>query len=242
MAAGLPELRSVPTIRDFRAHSIRCVRVRRPVERIASRRRPRHDREQPTQVLRLLLERHGELVTREDLRAALWPDQTFIDDFDQGLNAAVNGSGTSCATRRRSAIHRDRPAAGYRFIGHVDEPEAVQGPPISSSSEPGHGDGHDRERSGLGGFTALVMLASVFAVKWMALRSTSPPAAPATLPPRVVALTTLPGVESFADTLSGWQRDRVHMERREGRQLRCLCQGRRLLRGSAADAGFGAGM
>ena len=45
--------------------------------------------EQPTQVLRLLLERHGELVTREDLRAALWPDQTFIDDFDQGLNAAV---------------------------------------------------------------------------------------------------------------------------------------------------------
>ena len=39
--------------------------------------------------------------------------------------------------------------------------------------------------------------------------------------------------------LSGWQRDRVHMERREGRQLRCLCEGHCLLGGSAADDGSG---
>jgi Tol biopolymer transport system component len=43
-----------------------------------------------------------------------------------------------------------------------------------------------------------VILAGVLAVMWMPLRSTSPPAAPANLPARVVALTTLPGVESFA--------------------------------------------
>ena len=43
-----------------------------------------------------------------------------------------------------------------------------------------------------------MILAGAVAVMWMPLRSTSPPAAPATPPARVVALTTLPGVESFA--------------------------------------------
>src|SRR6201981_1142153 len=44
--------------------------------------------EQPFQVLSMLLERPGEVVTREDLHARLWPADTFVD-FDHGLNAAV---------------------------------------------------------------------------------------------------------------------------------------------------------
>ena len=44
--------------------------------------------EQPFQVLAMLLERPGEVVTRVDLRARLWPSDTFVD-FDHGLNAAV---------------------------------------------------------------------------------------------------------------------------------------------------------
>jgi Tol biopolymer transport system component/DNA-binding winged helix-turn-helix (wHTH) protein len=44
--------------------------------------------EQPFQVLAILLERPGELVTREELRSRLWPADTFVD-FDHGLNAAV---------------------------------------------------------------------------------------------------------------------------------------------------------
>ena len=44
--------------------------------------------EQPLQVLVALLERPGELVTREELRSKLWPADTFVD-FDHGLNAAV---------------------------------------------------------------------------------------------------------------------------------------------------------
>lgn len=43
--------------------------------------------EQPFQVLAALLERAGELVTREELRARLWSADTFVD-FDHGLNAA----------------------------------------------------------------------------------------------------------------------------------------------------------
>jgi DNA-binding response OmpR family regulator len=44
--------------------------------------------EQPLQILITLLERPGELVRREELRAKLWPADTFVD-FDHGLNAAV---------------------------------------------------------------------------------------------------------------------------------------------------------
>ena len=44
--------------------------------------------QQPLQLLSVLLEQPGELVTREELRKRLWPDDTFVD-FEHGLNAAV---------------------------------------------------------------------------------------------------------------------------------------------------------
>src|SRR5262249_54308916 len=44
--------------------------------------------EQPFQVLRTLLERQGEIVTRDELKQILWPADTFVD-FDDGLNTAV---------------------------------------------------------------------------------------------------------------------------------------------------------
>ncbi|OLB31270.1 MAG: hypothetical protein AUH13_08820 [Acidobacteria bacterium 13_2_20CM_58_27] len=44
--------------------------------------------DQPFQVLALLLERPGDVVTREDLRQKLWPADTFVD-FDNGLNSAI---------------------------------------------------------------------------------------------------------------------------------------------------------
>jgi DNA-binding winged helix-turn-helix (wHTH) protein/tetratricopeptide (TPR) repeat protein len=72
---------------------------------------------QSFQILRMLLERPGELVTREDLRAALWPSDTFVD-FEHGLNAAIN--------RLRETLGDDAdapryvetlPRRGYRYIG-----------------------------------------------------------------------------------------------------------------------------
>jgi hypothetical protein len=45
-------------------------------------------RPQPFQVLQILVQRAGNVVTREDLRAALWPAETFVD-FQQGLNTAI---------------------------------------------------------------------------------------------------------------------------------------------------------
>ena len=44
---------------------------------------------QPMHILCALLERPGEIVTRDELKARLWPDDTFVD-FESGLNTAVN--------------------------------------------------------------------------------------------------------------------------------------------------------
>jgi len=77
---------------------------------------------QSFEVLILLLERPGELVAREELRAKLWPADTFVD-FDHGLNAAVNrlreALGDSAEIPRFVAT---LPRRGYRFIASVESP------------------------------------------------------------------------------------------------------------------------
>ena len=80
--------------------------------------------EQPLQVLAVLLEHPGEVVTREELRTKLWPADTFVD-FDHGLNAAVgrlrDALGDSAETPRFVETVARR---GYRFIGNVEIPAA----------------------------------------------------------------------------------------------------------------------
>lgn len=72
--------------------------------------------EQPFQVLALLLQRPGELVGREELRARLWPQDTFVD-FDNGLNTAINklreALGDSADNPR---FVETLPRRGYRFL------------------------------------------------------------------------------------------------------------------------------
>src|SRR6201987_3506379 len=45
--------------------------------------------EQPLRILQMLVANPGELVSREELRTALWPGNSYVD-FDQGLNRAIN--------------------------------------------------------------------------------------------------------------------------------------------------------
>lgn len=75
---------------------------------------------QPARLLVLLVERRGELVTREELRSELWPGDTF-GDFDHGLNNAVNrlreALGDSAASPR---YIQTAPRRGYRFIADVE--------------------------------------------------------------------------------------------------------------------------
>jgi Tol biopolymer transport system component/DNA-binding winged helix-turn-helix (wHTH) protein len=81
--------------------------------------------DQPFQVLALLLARPGELVTREELRAKLWPADTFVD-FDHGLNAAVkrlrDALGDSAENPRFIETLARR---GYRFLTPVKGHAAI---------------------------------------------------------------------------------------------------------------------
>jgi len=61
-------------------------------------------RPQPARVLEHLLVRQGELVSREELRRAIWPDGTYVH-FDHGLN--------SCIKQIRAALAGGNPAADY---------------------------------------------------------------------------------------------------------------------------------
>ncbi|UWZ87010.1 winged helix-turn-helix domain-containing protein [Occallatibacter riparius] len=73
-------------------------------------------REQSFKVLVLLLERAGDLVTREELRNALWPADTFVD-FDHSLNAAVMHLREALGDTADKPLYIETiPKHGYRFI------------------------------------------------------------------------------------------------------------------------------
>ena len=86
--------------------------------------------ELPFQLLLSLLDRPGEVVTRDELRQRLWPDDSF-GDFDQGLNTAINklreALGDSAAGPK---FVETVPKRGYRFIQALEsEPPPAQPPP-----------------------------------------------------------------------------------------------------------------
>jgi DNA-binding winged helix-turn-helix (wHTH) protein len=94
-----------------------------------------HLQEQPFQVLAVLLERPGEVVTREELHGRLWSSDTFVD-FDHGLNAAIkrlrDALGDSAENPRFVETLARR---GYRFIAPVEnsKPQASVLPAVASS-------------------------------------------------------------------------------------------------------------
>lgn len=89
--------------------------------------------EQPFQVLSLLLQRPGETVTREELRAAVWPADTFVD-FDHSLNTAINKIREVLGDSASSPHYVETvPKRGYRFIATL---EAASGEDRSSSEKP----------------------------------------------------------------------------------------------------------
>jgi eukaryotic-like serine/threonine-protein kinase len=92
--------------------------------------------DQPFQILAMLLEQPGQVVTREQLRERLWPEDTFVD-FDHSLNTAVK--------KLRQALNDEAdkpryietlPKRGYRFIGPAVESLAAPSPPGRRESAP----------------------------------------------------------------------------------------------------------
>jgi TolB-like protein/DNA-binding winged helix-turn-helix (wHTH) protein/Flp pilus assembly protein TadD len=78
--------------------------------------------QQPLQVLTLLLERPSVVVTREELRAKLWPTDTFVD-FEHSLNTAVRKLRDALGDAAENPIFVETvPRKGYRFIAPVERP------------------------------------------------------------------------------------------------------------------------
>ena len=127
--------------------------------------------EQPFQILAMLLERAGELVTREEICQRLWPEGTFVD-FDHSLGTAIK------KLRQALGDSADNPhfvetlaRRGYRFIGPLDKPT------VSSPSQPDVAPvfpNRDRSRHYKAGMAlaGVVLLAGAIAF-W--LKSPSPP-------------------------------------------------------------------
>ena len=131
--------------------------------------------EQPFQLLCMLVEHPGEVVTREELRNRLWPADTFVD-FDHGVNAAVK--------RLRDALGESADAPvfietlsrrGYKFIAPVD------GASRSEVLPTGRADAKALRRVLLIGTVILISLAFAAASWWLQSRRV----------PRITALTRL---------------------------------------------------
>lgn len=144
--------------------------------------------EQPFQILIMLVEKPGEIVTREELRNRLWQTDTFVD-FDHGVNNAVMRlreilGDSSDSPRFIETV----PRRGYRFIAHVDEspwspPSSVlqqseaqkeaphttedQATPPASSPESSEQGVKRRQRLIVAGLVAIAVLAAVFAWRYL---------------------------------------------------------------------------
>jgi len=89
---------------------------------------------QPAQVLSLLLARAGEIVTRDELRLAVWGNGTFVD-FDRGLNFCIAQIRSALGDSADSPLFvRTIPKRGYQFIAPVSGMEAAPVPPARKAS------------------------------------------------------------------------------------------------------------
>jgi DNA-binding winged helix-turn-helix (wHTH) protein len=76
--------------------------------------------EQPLEILRAMLARPGDVVTRDELQRRLWPDGTFVD-FEHSINAAVKRLRAALGdTADNPRFIETLPRRGYRFIAKLD--------------------------------------------------------------------------------------------------------------------------
>jgi Tol biopolymer transport system component/DNA-binding winged helix-turn-helix (wHTH) protein len=90
---------------------------------------------QPFQVLTMLLERPGELVTREEIRQRLWPADTFVD-FEHSLNAAVKRLRDALGESAENPVFIETlPRRGYRIITPIETSPPIPAYPARSRKE-----------------------------------------------------------------------------------------------------------
>lgn len=145
--------------------------------------------EQPFRILCVLLERPGELVTREELRQELWPGGTFVD-FEDGLNAAVKRLRSALGDSSENPIFIETiPRRGYRFIA----PVTIAVEPTAGATSPGISSAAASSASRFRFSTAAVIL--VLAALAVIFAYAASREGPAPDPPRVIPVTSFPGYE-----------------------------------------------
>jgi DNA-binding winged helix-turn-helix (wHTH) protein len=132
----------------------------------------------PFQVLNALLERPGDVVTREELQKRLWPGDVFID-FESGLNTAANRLRSALSDAAESPRYVETlPGIGYRFVAPItvvdSEPPGREGnaavaarPVVAAPAAP-------RDRHTLT-VVAVSLIAAITVGSFLALRSSEEP-------------------------------------------------------------------
>jgi Tol biopolymer transport system component/DNA-binding winged helix-turn-helix (wHTH) protein len=142
---------------------------------------------QPFQVCAILLSRSGELVSREELRQQVWPEDTFVD-FDHALNTAITKIRLALGDQADNPRFVETlPRRGYRFIAPVEKPSSSTLVPAQAPIQR-----LTPKRRWIGGVALLLALLSVVGI-WRFARSRPEAGLPAL---EVVPMAAMPGFES----------------------------------------------
>ena len=161
-------------------------------------------REQSFRILVLLLERAGDVVTREELRQRLWPSDTYVD-FDHSLNTAIMKLRDALGDSADKPLYIETiPKRGYRFVAPVSVPLPEQNAiasPEGDSPAPRRSAGRGRRLAWLVGGTAALLILG-FVTTWLVRRHspTAPIRSLAVLP--LENLSADPSQEYFADGMT----------------------------------------
>ena len=148
--------------------------------------------EQPLRVLCILLERRGEIVSREELRQSLWPEGTYVE-FDGSLNAALKRLRFALGDDADNPIFIETvPKRGYRFIApvereHPSEIDEAAEPPAIVKPLPSQTADHSLSRSRLRWGLVAVMAVVLLAIGWR-YGTRSQPVPPPTPARKVIAV------------------------------------------------------
>ena len=135
--------------------------------------------EQPFKVLQVLLERPGVLVTREELRSRIWPEESF-GDFDHAVNVAVGKLRTALGDSADNPLFIETvPRRGYRFVAMLEgSPAEAQPAAISPATDDPPSAGRKGRRLVLKTALALVAAGILVAAGVLVGRHTAKPIAP----------------------------------------------------------------